>query len=636
MIQEWDTDSIHALSDNGSDLIGDTGVTVIETSNVLVDISVPPLPASRAKVPAPTKALHTSILQDASPESRDVQALPESMAERSKKLNSRRSYNFGPAIRSDLAATRLQNLRKDRSAVKSTAGTGRKWGKPEGLISSRLATHRQASATERAETQQFLKLPEGQEFSARGCYLWPYWYESAIDLLGPRLEDLNPIRMNNHVWVEWDEVHNCINISSKSIKSADKAIVNAINGIRGLIDHARAVKVTANPLHIVYPPSSAVMRTLIKPKVVEKDPLRAADLELQGNYLSSRKKVAWKKNHLKEINKNIEIMREHLVRNILIYAPVKNWMRLRVHFGHITITNYTNEFAVKGLPWESFLKMVAAPRFSANIDRNLGNPLLALNLRNRICGPLSEYFCAVQGLTKLSDIPFKDSEIINFQCNNQLFRMEGEMDRSFDDPNQVYQVGSTALYRDNRRNVLVEVGTIDIERHLDWKLELIADNKDRVVDLPSDLRDLIKDSVPGKTELRRDVLGLDFPNVAPRSPSSSITITSVWVRSVVQYRKKDSGYIVEIAIYRKWETNKTTGDPMIFCSISMFHPDWDEETRDIFTTLGKRDWRDNLENFFKPGMQQPSGFHYFLNEIRTMQGFIYQLNNELSEQHEGP
>lgn len=42
--------------------------------------------------------------------------------------------------------------------------------------------------------------------------------------------------------------------------------------------------------------------------------------------------------------------------------------------------------------------------------------------------------------------------------------MEGEMDRSFDDPNQVYQVGSTALYRDNRRNVLVEVGTIDIER----------------------------------------------------------------------------------------------------------------------------------------------------------------------------
>lgn len=175
--------------------------------------------------------------------------------------------------------------------------------------------------------------------------------------------------MNNHVWIEWDEDHNCINISSISIKSADKTIVNAINGIRGLIDHARAVKVTATPLHIVYPPSPVVMRTLIKPKIVEKDPLRAAELELQGNYLSSRKKVAWKKNHAKEINKNVEIIREHLVRNILIYAPVKNWMRLRVHFGHVMITNYTNEFAMTGLSWESFLKMVAAPRFSANIDR---------------------------------------------------------------------------------------------------------------------------------------------------------------------------------------------------------------------------------------------------------------------------
>ena len=167
MIQEWDTDSIHALSDNGSDLVGDTGVTVVETSNVLVDISVPPLLASRAKVSAPTKALHTSISQDASPETRGVQAWPKPMAERPKNSNSRRSYNFGPAIRSDLAATRLQTLKQDRSAVKSTTGKGKKWGKPEGLISSRLAIHRQASATERAETQQFLKPPEGQEFSAR-------------------------------------------------------------------------------------------------------------------------------------------------------------------------------------------------------------------------------------------------------------------------------------------------------------------------------------------------------------------------------------------------------------------------------------------------------------------------------------
>lgn len=209
--------------------------------------------------------------------------------------------------------------------------------------------------------------------------------------------------------------------------------------------------------------------------------------------------------------------------------------------------------------------------------------------------------------------------------------MEGEMDRSFDNLDQAYQMGSNALYKDNRRNVLVETRTIDVESGLDWKLELIADNRDQVLSLPLELRTLIEDSVPTKTRLRTDVLGLQFPDVTPK-PSHSIFISSIWISSAIKYRMKESGYILEIVIYRKWAATTTQGDPEMFCSVSMFHPDWDDETRDLSTKSSGRNWKNDLSNFFKKVDESKTGLEYFLSQVRRVQGYILQAREDLIKQ----
>lgn len=528
------------------------------------------------------------------------------------------------------ASTKSNKIIHDRDKKRYTVSLrGGKWARPEPLVTDRLASHRRVLAYEEAERKRYLDPPPiGKEnLPVWGCYIWPYWYESAMTLLGPRLEDLNLIRLDNRVWIEWDEDCKCINISSLAVSKADVVLANTIKGIRDVVEHAKAARVTASPLHLVHPPISIAIGTLIKPSILEKDPLKASKLILVQENFIHEEDSEWGSIRDKKIRSNIKLLQDHLVKNLLTYSPLKHWMRMRIHFGNIVMSKFTSEFAGNGTTLSAFGDMVTAPRFSAVIDRNLGDARLALILKENIC-QLPETFCSVHGRVQLRDVKFKDTEIIHFQINNQFFRMEGEMDNSFDNPRQAFQMGSITLYKDNRRNVLVETRTIDVERGLDWKLELIADNKDKVLNLPPELRTLIKDSVPTNTRLRIDPLGLQFPDVSPR-PTDPVCISSVWVRSIIQYRMNESGYIVEIAIYRRWEAATTEGPPEMFCSISMFHPDWDDETQDISSKSFVREWKDDLSNFFKEGDQCEERLEYSINQIRKIQGYIVQARDEL-------
>ncbi|KAI1008014.1 hypothetical protein K3495_g227 [Podosphaera aphanis] len=599
--REWDNDTILVIESNASSNDSESK----SQDNILSS-------------PRPQAQLKTTVART------EVAAVPQNI----QNPWSQRKKAQAPGIHHTFqrSCLRKQNIQSSSlTHEKRETKALRKWAKPEGLVTARMATYRQVSASEKAEEQKYLDPPdEKEEFPAMGYYLWPYWYESPVILLGPRLEDLNPVRLENRVWIEWDETSKCINISTRSTRAVVGTLEDAVKGIRDVIEHAKAARITASPLHIVHPPNSVVMRKLIKPKVVEKNPLKAAKIELEGEELSRKEKLEWEASRNGKLSFNSQLLRNHLSGKLLIYAPVKNWMRLRVHFGNININQYTNEFATTGSSWSSFVVMVKNPRFSAFIDRKL-----ALILKDKITH-WPDAFCSVNGCTKLEDVPFKDTEIIHFRINNQLFRMEGEMDRSFDNPKQAYQMGSNSLYKDNRRNVLVEARTIDIERGLDWKLELIADNKDKVATLPLELRNLIQDSVPTQTKLREDSLGLQFPDVTPKS-SHCVFISTVCVRSVVQYRMKDSGYIVEIVIYREWMAPTTKGKPIISCSVSMFHPDWDDQTQDLSSKSYGREWKNDLSDFFKAHTDCDDGFEYFLTQVRTIQKYIVEAKGELSQ-----
>ncbi|RKF60113.1 hypothetical protein OnM2_054015 [Erysiphe neolycopersici] len=528
------------------------------------------------------------------------------------------------------SSTRIKNKNPSQISLSEKSSRDNKWGRPEPLITHRKAVHHNVLAIEQAEKKKYLDPPPIDKgiFPAMGCYLWPYWNESPTTLLGPRLEDLNKIRLENQVWIELEEEKNCINIYSYSVVNANTILTTSIKGIRDAVEHAKAARVTANPLHLVHPPNSMAMRRLIKACFVKKDPPKATNLVLVGEKLSDLEILEWESTRESKLLLNNQSLQKHLAKNLLKYAPIKHWMRMRIHFGKISMSKFTNEFGENGSSWLAFLDMVAAPRFSAIIDRNLGDARLALLLKEMICKS-PDVFCSVHGRISLKDIRFKDTEIIHFNINNQEFRMEGEIDESFDNSNHVYQIGSISLYRDNRRNVLVETRTIDVERGLDWKFELIADNEDKVLNLPPELRTLIKDSVPAKTRFRTDKLGMLYPDIAPR-PSHFVFISSVIVRSIIQYRMINTGYVIEIAIYREWKGAVTKGEPEIFCSISMFDPCWDDETRDLTTKTYGRDWKNDLSNFFVKSDQDCTGLEHLIAHIHKIQEYIIQAREKLT------
>lgn len=113
---------------------------------------------------------------------------------------------------------------------------------------------------------------------------------------------------------------------------------------------------------------------------------------------------------------------------------------------------------------------------------------------------------------------------------------------------------------------------------MDWAVEVITDNS--IERWPDQLTSLIKTSVSTRTKAREDSLGLEYPAVTPTAPWG-VYITKTVVRSVIQYKVRESGYIIEIAIYRTWEGEKTSDEPKMESSVSIYHPYWDDEMESI-------------------------------------------------------
>jgi hypothetical protein len=90
----------------------------------------------------------------------------------------------------------------------------------------------------------------------------------------------------------------------------------------------------------------------------------------------------------------------------------------------------------------------------------------------------------------------------------------------------------------------------------------------------------------------------------------------------------NSGYVIEIAIYRTWYQN-TNSEPETDARVSMFHPQWDLDMESIENTTNQRIWDRGLNTFFDNGIEQDSnGFENFLAEVETIQGFLCDAANE--------
>ena len=144
--------------------------------------------------------------------------------------------------------------------------------------------------------------------------------------------------------------------------------------------------------------------------------------------------------------------------------------------------------------------------------------------------------------------------------------------------------------------------------------------------MPAALQKLTEGSLPLKDTELIDPLGLTYPAVSVQVPKDTF-IDRVVVRSVAQYQTQDSGFVVEVAIYRTWGQGQSTkAKPAMASSVSMFHPDWDLEMESIENTTKERSWDRRLRNFFEPGMGREDGLEHFLLEVQNIQGFLSAAN----------
>ncbi|KAI9051232.1 hypothetical protein LZ554_005333 [Drepanopeziza brunnea f. sp. 'monogermtubi'] len=510
-----------------------------------------------------------------------------------------------------------------------------RWAVLPKLETGRKVVSKGMSAANQQDRGQFLKAPAQEEhFATMGYYLWPLPNEGPASLLGWRMETLNPLRVDYRVFIESNAEGYCINISSREPGQDLKPV---IDGIRLAVQHAHAKRIMATNVYFVVPPNGSAMKTIVRPRESRPAPDKFAKfLELAGEDLSPTEKKEWDEDRGRKVLEYRKGFQDHLLQNLKLIEPLKGWMRMRIMFGHVELTAYYKGFAASAVSYEKFLKMVGEPRQTGTFDKKIRDAKIVMKLKDEIVKSDHPRFVAAHGSTQdLRDIKFKNTEVIFITTSGgQGLRVEAEIDRVYEYGTLVYQIGSVHLYRhDNSdkarttgRNKLIQMTTIDIEKEIDYKLDVKTDEE--VASIPSEIYQLIKDSISAKSDVREDGLGLEYPQVKPRA-TSQIRIDKVVVRSDILYKLRDSGYIVEIAIYRSWAgTTSTRGEPVMEASVSMFHPLWDEWMESIENTSRFRDFGGSGLNNLFPSSPDWTGMEMFFRETTAVQSLLVKATQQ--------
>lgn len=133
------------------------------------------------------------------------------------------------------------------------------------------------------------------------------------------------------------------------------------------------------------------------------------------------------------------------------------------------------------------------------------------------------------------------------------------------------------------------------------------------------------------TELT-DSLGLRYPAIALRTPMN-FEVQSLVMRSVFEYQIVQTGNVVEIAIYREWPGCDTRGVPTTEASVSMLHPNWEDEMQSIeHMTTSERSWDRDMINFFgkEESTERRAGLPALFADVREVQRLLAVGTAELA------
>lgn len=202
--------------------------------------------------------------------------------------------------------------------------------------------------------------------------LWQHQSDTPMDLFGLKLEDLNTIRTEHKVYIDWDDDTKCLRISSHSAFGDN--IPHAIQAIRLEMQNAKARAISALPVYIVLPPPGTTMKARIVPifSASEDHQIRGiiTGFDLVAPGLTEAELNQWK---LQErpwiLRNNHQRIQDQLIKTALDLSVYRGWMRMRVHFGHLHLKQYRKDFAKSGYSFKDFAKMMKEPRITGTFER---------------------------------------------------------------------------------------------------------------------------------------------------------------------------------------------------------------------------------------------------------------------------
>ncbi|KAI1459434.1 hypothetical protein F4805DRAFT_455918 [Annulohypoxylon moriforme] len=320
--------------------------------------------------------------------------------------------------------------------------------------------------------------------------------------------------------------------------------------------------------------------------------------------------------------------------NDRVYAGLKKAGRLplsltlRVHFGNLMLRTYPQGKEV--YEYRDFCAMMKNPRASAWLKTSIGNETLAIRVLDFIRNDRRSPFLPTGN--QLGS-PANVLPQYAFEANSQRTKFAmaiKKRTRGNTRGSASCQVSRLTACGMGASFAELDILNQSLGRNLDWKLEAVNEDKGAKT-FPEVDKYLRTASI--------ELVNLDRPHdldVYPRiklEPSNSVAakIKDVAVKTLYRFRWKETSYIVEVAVNRRWDSISAMAAeslPTINVGVSIFGQDWDSEEESAGNI-----WGDELQHLLEAGnghaasegIERVDNFIRAIRDIRDTIDPIFQI-----------
>ena len=191
-----------------------------------------------------------------------------------------------------------------------------------------------------------------------------------MKMFDPALKAFDLLRETYKVHIDWNEKMHCLRLNCIAHpKVAEQNIADAIQGIKQRYLDAQAQIISTSPLYIVVPPSTEAIRSIVQPRIIDDTTASANALiktfQLTGERLTPAALAEWDSLRQKMSDDIYKTFRTHLFRRVLELRDLRSWMRMRVQFGHINLSQYQNDFLNGKYSFIKFADMMKKSRVAS-------------------------------------------------------------------------------------------------------------------------------------------------------------------------------------------------------------------------------------------------------------------------------